>query len=136
LLAAGRGLGATDLFEAQRLQRVLAADLALGFGQHDFILTPACAAMPWPARETHPSSIDGRSVDARGHAVFTAFVNGAGLPAISLPAEPTESGLPVGFQLVGAHGSDMVLCALGLAFEQRHPWRQRRPRPLLESLES
>lgn len=127
LLETGRRLSAIDLFEAQSLQRAMEADMAQLFMHHDVILTPSSAAMPWPAQESHPQAIAGEAVDARGHAVFTAFVNGAGLPAVSLPAEPPASGMPVGFQLVGAPGAEALLCALALAFEARHPWAHRRP---------
>jgi len=125
VLAAGRARSAVELFEAQARQRALRAAMARVFARHDLVLTPSCAAMPWPATESHPPCIDGRPVDGRGHAVFTAFANGAGLPALALPARPADDGLPVGLQLVGPAGSDALLCALGLAFESRQdqPWR-------------
>jgi aspartyl-tRNA(Asn)/glutamyl-tRNA(Gln) amidotransferase subunit A len=129
LLRFGRELGAVALFDAQALQRSLREVMDRLFISFDAVLTPACAAMPWPARDSHPPKIDGRPVDARGHAVFTAFVNGAGLPALALPAEPSAEGMPIGFQLVGAHGSDAALCALGAEFERLHSPRLRWPEP-------
>ena len=117
LLAFGRNLRAVDLFEAQRLVRLLRADMADLFSHCDLILTPSCAAMPWPAEQAYPSSIAGQAVDGRGHAVFTAFVNAAGLPAINLPAEPAR--LPIGFQLIGAPAADRLVCAIGRQFAER-----------------
>jgi aspartyl-tRNA(Asn)/glutamyl-tRNA(Gln) amidotransferase subunit A len=124
MLFAGRAWRATDLFDAQALQRALVAAMRHVFASHDFILTPACAAMPWPAAESHPASINGQAVDARGHAVFTAFANGAGLPALTLPAGAADP-LPIGLQLLGPRGSDARLCALGQSFlqHQDQPWR-------------
>ncbi|WP_295542745.1 amidase [uncultured Pseudacidovorax sp.] len=118
LLAQGRAHTAVDLFQAQALQRALAKALQGLFGQHDLLLTPASAALPWPADESHPGTIAGRPVDGRGHAVFTAFVNGAGLPALALPAGPTDDGLPVGLQLVAPRGGDALLCAVGAMYER------------------
>lgn len=129
LLHTGRGLGAVALFEAQAQRRALRAAMARLFADFDCVLTPACAAMPWPARESHPPQIAGQPVDARGHAVFTAFVNGAGLPALALPAAPSPDGLPIGFQLVGPHGSDAALCALGADFERLHAPPPHWPEP-------
>ncbi len=120
----GIGLSAVALFAAQAHQSALRLAMASLFERFDALLTPANAAMPWAADTSHPARIDGKDVDARGHAVFTAFVNGAGLPALALPAEPHDSGLPIGFQLVGRPGSDAELCALGTAYEthRRRSW--------------
>jgi len=84
-------------------------------------LTPAAAALPWPAGETHPALIDGREVGPRGHAVFAGFANAAGLPAIAVPCG-FAGGLPVGMQLVAREGADDGLLALARSFERAHPW--------------
>jgi aspartyl-tRNA(Asn)/glutamyl-tRNA(Gln) amidotransferase subunit A len=114
------------LFELLAGVRVLQHALQSVFAHHDFILTPATAALPWPAEATHPGYIDGQLVGPRGHAVFTAFANAAGLPAIALPCG-FIGGLPTGFQLLGPPGSDDALLALARQYEQAHPWAAHWP---------
>ncbi len=107
--------------------RDLRAELVRLLANVDVILTPTAAALPWPATDSHPTEIDGKAVGPRGHAVFTAFANAAGLPGLALPAAPSPEGLPIGLQWIGRHGADAQLLALGLHYEHHHPWRQRWP---------
>jgi len=86
------------------------------FADHDVLLTPAAAALPWPVDTTHPALIDGQAVGPRGHAVFTTLANAAGLPAVALPCG-WHAGLPLGLQLVGRPGADRSLLALAAEFE-------------------
>ncbi|NDZ13789.1 amidase [Variovorax sp. WS11] len=121
--AAGRDASALALFDLLFEIERLRIELASLFERYDFLLTPAAAALPWPAGETHPPRIDGREVGPRGHAVFAGFVNAVGLPAIALPCGFAQ-GLPVGLQLVGREGEDDALLALARAFERAHPWQR------------
>jgi aspartyl-tRNA(Asn)/glutamyl-tRNA(Gln) amidotransferase subunit A len=49
-----------------------------------------------------------------------------GLPAISVPCGFTESGLPVGLQIAGAHWREDLVLRLANAYEQATGWRRRR----------
>ncbi|MDB5846815.1 MAG: amidase [Rhodoferax sp.] len=130
--AAGRAMEAGALFEVMDRVKALKQQLGLLFTRCDFILTPATAALPWRVAQSHPSEIDGQPVGSRGHAVFTAFVNAAGLPAMALPTKRV-GGLPTGMQLVGPKGADAALLALSRQYEAAHPWAQHRPQGFEES---
>lgn len=108
------------------VRRLRAESVAL-FERFDVIVMPAAAALPWPKAQPYPPIIDGQDVGPRGHAVYTGWVNAAGLPGLALPAAPSAAGLPIGIQLVGAYGSDDVLLDLGVAYEAVAPWAQRWP---------
>jgi aspartyl-tRNA(Asn)/glutamyl-tRNA(Gln) amidotransferase subunit A len=119
---AGARLSAADHFEAMHAALLLRQDLAAFFRGYDLILTPTAAALPWPATEPYPPVIAGQAVGPRGSAVFTGFVNAAHLPAITLPCRPSQTGLPIGFQLVAAWGCDEDLVSIAQAYETAHPW--------------
>lgn len=88
---------------------------------YDAILTPASAAHPWPATEAYPPVIDGQEVGPRGHAVYTGWVNAAGLPALAFPA-PVSGTLPVGLQLIGPMASEAWLLAMGGSIAPPFRW--------------
>lgn len=123
----GAALQAADYADAIEKAVRMRAGFAETFARFDAILTPCFAALPWNAGVTHPDIIDGRQAGPRGHAVFTAFANAAGLPGISIPCEPSRSGLPIAIQLVGAFGADEMLLSLAAQYEQANPWAGRWP---------
>lgn len=125
--AQGRRLGAARLWQIVEWVRALRRDSATMFESVDVIVMPAAAALPWPAGEPYPGVIDGQPVGPRGHAAYTGWVNVAGLPGLALPAEPSRDGLPIGIQLIAAHGHDDTLLDLGAACEAAAPWAGRWP---------
>jgi len=118
----GRQLHASRLWGiAERVKELRRASAAL-FDDADVIVLPSAAALPWKAEDAYPTHIDGQEVGPRGHAVYTGWVNAAGLPALALPCEPSREGLPIGMQWVGRYGGDDALLDLGAAYEAAHPW--------------
>ena len=111
----GRRYSAADYLAALDSIKAVGRGFDTLFQRFDILLTPTAAAMPWPATDIYPGTIDGQPVGPRGHAVFTPFANALGLPAISLPAGSSANGLPIGFQLVAAQGRDADLLALARA---------------------
>jgi len=117
---AGAALSATAYYAAVDVITQLRQTLHAFFARTDLIMTPSIAALSWPAAEPFPPTIAGQSVGPRGHAVFTAFANMAACPAISLPCGLSRSGLPIGFQLVGAIGQDETILTAAAQYEARH----------------
>lgn len=124
---AGKKLTATQYLHALDLIAQAKRDFSVLFEQYDVMMTPTAAALPWPANEVFPSHINGQDVGPRGHAIFTAFANATGLPAINLPCAPTKAALPIGFQLVGPPGADELICSIARGYEKRYPWTDRWP---------
>lgn len=120
----GRGVSATEFLSGLQAVERLRAEAALAFERFDAIATPAIAAQPWPAGQSHPTTIDGHDVGPRGHAVYTGWVNACGHPAVAIPAEPAADGMPIGFQMVGDVGSEHMLIGIAEAFDaDRGGWR-------------
>jgi aspartyl-tRNA(Asn)/glutamyl-tRNA(Gln) amidotransferase subunit A len=121
MAADGQKLTGADYIDA--LERVVAfrkrcAEL---FARVDMVLTPTAAALPWPAETPYPDRIADRPAGPRDHAVFTGWVNIAGVPAISLPVALSASGLPIGVQFVAGFGADAALLAFARSFAERRP---------------
>jgi aspartyl-tRNA(Asn)/glutamyl-tRNA(Gln) amidotransferase subunit A len=123
----GLRLTATDYVNALDALQALRMRTTAEFEAFDVLLTPTSTAMPWSVEFPFPREIDGRAAAARGSGLFSGYVNAAGLPAISVPVEPSPSGLPIGMQLVGAFGEDLMVLQLARQFEQAHPWADRWP---------
>jgi aspartyl-tRNA(Asn)/glutamyl-tRNA(Gln) amidotransferase subunit A len=121
-LSAVQYLGALDAVAGMRRR------FAQHFEPYDLLLTPTAAALPWPATETHPSTIAGQPVGPRAHAVFTPLANALGLPAISLPCAPSSRGLPIGFQLVAREGADAFLLSVARDYERKAGLRYQWPK--------
>ena len=51
-----------------------------------------------------------------------------GVPSISIPCGFTDSGLPIGLQISGAHFGEMNVLALAHAYEQATEWHKRNPK--------
>ena len=65
----GLRASAADLFRAFAEIARMRERLAETFDRHDVMMTPSTAALPWPANEVSPSTIAGKEVGPRGHAI-------------------------------------------------------------------
>jgi amidase len=95
----------------------------------DLLLTPTVAELPLPLgtitnNPDHPMDAQDR---AGQFCPFTPPFNMSGQPAINVPVEWTESGLPVGVQLVAAYGREDVLLRVASQLEAAKPWAHRTP---------
>lgn len=113
----GEAYTGADLWKILNVIRSLRVAASRCFTEIDAILMPSSAAMPWPACDPFPSLIDGQTVGPRGHAIYTGWVNAAGLPAVSVPT-PAPGSLPIGAQIIGDLGSEHMLMQLAQELEE------------------
>jgi len=97
LIERGRGYPAVQYTAAVAAIEPLNAALDPLFDEYDAILTPAA---PGEAPQ---------GLEATGNPVFCTLWTYLGTPAITLPLLRSESGLPLGVQLVGRRGNDARL---------------------------
>lgn len=80
-----------------------------------------------PGAHAGPEKVDGQMVPPFQWLSFTLPINMTGQPAASIPAGWTDSGLPVGLQIVGRHLADESVLLASAAFETAAPWADRWP---------
>jgi aspartyl-tRNA(Asn)/glutamyl-tRNA(Gln) amidotransferase subunit A len=71
--------------------------------------------------------VDGREVTDTDTAMTVLFNMYNRCPVLSVPAGMTDSGLPVGIQIVGRPYDDITTFKIGKAVEHHRPWSTRRP---------
>ena len=101
--------------KALAVREIIRADFARAFESVDAIVTPTT---PGPAFKFGAKS-DPLSMYLAD--IFTVPENLAGVPAISVPSGTVERdgvSLPVGFQIIGAHGSEDMLFRIGKDVEK------------------
>jgi aspartyl-tRNA(Asn)/glutamyl-tRNA(Gln) amidotransferase subunit A len=105
---------------AQKLRTLIARDFTEAFSRCDVLLTPAT---PGPAFGIGEKTADPVSMYLND--VFTVTVNLAGLPGLSVPAGVTESGLPLGLQLIGKAFDEATVLRAGRAVEVAADFRAK-----------
>ncbi len=107
----------SGFFDAYYLQAQKARTLLINtfndlFAEYDVLIGPVSPTPAFGLGENTADPIKMYLAD-----IMTVPPSLAGLPAISVPAGLTESGLPVGVQLIGARKSDAALLALARSLE-------------------
>lgn len=125
----GAQLSGRDVVRAEEGMTRLIRKAAEFFNRYDLVIAPASQVVPFDADIEYPTEIEGQQLQSyldwmRAPYLFTPL----GLPALSVPAGFTPSGLPVGLQMIGARGSDVRLLRLASAFEKLSSCSTVRPR--------
>jgi amidase len=103
-------------------------DLLVAFFQkYELFLTPTLATPPYPSGVFGPSEVAGAPVSSPLEPFFTYPFNLTGQPAASIPVGFTDSGLPVGLQIVGRRFAEKTVLRVSACFEAARPWADRWP---------
>ena len=110
--------------KAQKVRTLVAGDFDRAFEDCDFLLAPTC---PFEAFAIGEKAGDPLAMYRND--VLTVPASLAGLPAISVPAGLSESGLPLGLQVIGRAFDEATLFRAARAVEKAAGFDARPPPP-------
>lgn len=114
----------SDWMAANEVRARLQHAMRVFFESYDGIIAPVVPVPAFPHTQV-PLEIrkltlsTGQRVPYLEMIKWIALATLCGLPATSLPAGKSQTGLPVGVQLIGAHGTDMRMLGIAEAMEQQ-----------------
>jgi len=125
----GKSMPAADYVAAMEEQQLWAMSVIEWSAGWDLLLTPTAGTPPLTTEELWPPEAKPWKIGPTYGRIgaFTLPFNVTGQPAISLPLHRTESGLPVGIQLVAAMNRDDLLLSVAADLEQAAPWADLYP---------
>ena len=98
------------------------------FKAYDFLLTPVVQVLPFDTSLEYVQQIKGQSMGTYIEWMQScSLISVTGLPALSLPYGFSETGLPVGLQIIGRPGADLSVLRLAKALETLNPVWQTPP---------
>lgn len=114
----GLELATADLSRATVLRAGLAERISAFFADFDVLACPVTQVAPFDVTLDWVHEINGQPLRTYLDWMASCYlISATGLPAISVPAGFTRTGLPVGLQLVGCRRGDWDLLAVARAFE-------------------
>jgi amidase len=124
----GRGVTADEYIRSVQTFHRTGRQLGAFFEKHDVLLSTTIARIHLPIGTVR---MDGSAEDFERAVApmtpFTAVCNATGVPAMSVPIEWTDEGLPIGMHFVARYGAEETLYSLAAQLEQAKPWRTLRP---------
>ncbi len=114
---------AKDFYEnAQKVRRLIQKQMEDACKQVDLFVMPTHAI---PAFKVGAFNDNKLEMDLQDY--YTAPINLAGVPAISLPVGFTKDNKPIGMQLIGPRLSEQLIFNVGHAYQQITDWHTKTP---------
>src|SRR6266567_2661481 len=96
--------------------------------KYEFFILPVNQVLPFDVQTHYPTEIGGVKMENYIAWMKSAYyISTVGNPAISVPCAFSESGLPIGIQIVGRHNDDWGVLQMAYASEQATNVGKRRP---------
>lgn len=129
LIGWGRSLTSDKYLVSVQILQKITRQIAADFEGIDVLLTPTLGEPPAPLGtfDSPPDEPLTGLFRSAAYVPFTPPFNVTGQPAISLPLQWNDAGLPIGVQFVGRFGDEETLLSLAGQLEQAAPWAERRP---------
>ncbi|MUN63399.1 amidase [Kocuria sediminis] len=114
----GLALTGPQLMDAALARTRLHEAIRAFFGDYDLLLCPTSQVLPFPSEERWPRTVAGVEMQTYVEWMRSAtLISATGCPAVSVPGGFSSAGLPVGLQLVAAHGRDVELLRAARAYD-------------------
>lgn len=99
---------------AMKLKKKIKIQFKEVFDSYDLILSPTSPILPFKIGEKTEDPLEMYLAD-----IYTVNINLAGVPAISIPCGKSESGLPIGLQIIGPHFGEEKILRAAKAYENK-----------------
>ena len=124
----GLALTAEEIMRSELGRAQIYTEVAEFFETYDALILPAAQVAPFPVETDWIREINGVELPTYlDWMTVCCAISVTGLPAISVPAGFTSTGLPVGLQIVGKPRGDLELLRIAYAFEQATQHHLRQP---------
>lgn len=108
--------------KAQKVRTLILNDFKETFEKYDLIIGPTTPTTAFRFDQKIQDPLTMYTSD-----MLTVPANLAGLPALSIPCGFSESGLPIGLQIIGKHFDEQTIYQAAYAFEQATDFHKQRP---------
>jgi len=108
--------------KAQQLRRLIVNDFNAAFDQCDLIVGPTTPTTAFGLQEKTDDPVSMYLND-----IYTASINLAGLPAMSIPVGFDKGGLPIGMQLIGPYMVAGDILNVAHRFQRETDWHTQMP---------
>ena len=124
----GRQITADGYIRAVQAFHRTGRQLGAFFEKYDVLLSPTLARTSLPLGAVRmDGDIESFDEALAPMVAFTSVCNATGVPAMSVPLEWSDDGLPIGLHFVARFGAEEILYSLAAQLERARPWRDRRP---------
>jgi aspartyl-tRNA(Asn)/glutamyl-tRNA(Gln) amidotransferase subunit A len=107
--------------QAQKVRTLVRRDFEQAFARVDLIVAPTTPGVAFKMGEKEDP------LQMYLNDIFTIPANLSGLPGLSIPAGFTQTGLPIGLQLIGRAFDEATLLRAAHAYESVTSWHRRKP---------
>jgi len=130
----GDKLSAYDVFDASAVRTAWYQAVRTFFDRYDYFVIPSGQVFPFDAAIDWPKTIAGKTMDTYHRWMEVMIpVTMSSCPALTVPVGFSESGLPMGLQIVGPNHGERACLQLAHAYDQVTQWVIKRPPPLMSA---
>lgn len=115
----GRKLTGSDVAHAEMMRAKIHHSTRQLLEKYEFLVLPVSQVAQFPIETEYPAEINGQKMRTYMEWMESCYaITLTGLPAASVPCAFTQSGMPVGLQIVGRRNDDLGVLQLAQAFEK------------------